>query len=791
MNTENIDFIQSEIGKHPVDAAGSPVGVVRMDPEKSYAGVGDLLRSYITQNDAEAWEKICKKIDYTFANLDLALSALAEATGFIGDVTSRVDCGQKLLFKPNLVNPSNIDPQTNEPGLGSTACTEWPFMAALMRWFYEKCGISYYRMCIGDAATAMSAVAGQYTAINNRRITTEAVIEGKSEDFHGGWGFYFVRKYLSDRCSKESGGNPMNGFEESVSGTYIPPGKAADKLMVYDLNRIFDDPSKGRRIGVKDGVNYDSIMLHKVIVGGDPEDANDREDYPGCILVNVPKFKVHVIALFTNVIKNLGIGLYPMQYASRGAFKWDYSAPHRPVPGMKAGIPHQVWVSELDEHTLLPKVDDMGNAVLQKTGGITATMIDIIRAVKDQQVYMIHVVDAVEGINIDHQGIGAGTKEPEGMVFAGIDPVATDLLSARYMFGNTPLEESLLSGVADGYGGLFPQSVIIPVVEGSTIVSKNGYDCPISRDICFKRSKERGLGDTDYHVIGRDGITDKPLVSVQGHLGIDDDGRFSNIITNTLYFDMFKMPWDLQKTALAYFEAIDRLSGSGLKQDFLSAFDEDKNGIVTYEEMGKKGEWTFLLHAGGEMLAGMAGLLESLRNSFKWTIARMKVSDAAYNVNGSDFMRAFGYGTTCTVAFQMSMAEEESPDPFIPGLTWGKGKWPGFELAKYASIGFALFGREFPGVVSQPSLYYSVLRYADLTQNQGKFLGGERLLADPEDIHRYVASAGKDHAMLDFTLYVPEGYDMMSGIRLPNVTSTTDSAIIFTASFNGGREIWA
>ena len=105
----------------------------------------------------------------------------------------------------------------------------------------------------------------------------------------------------------------------------LPPGRASDKLMVYDLNRIFDDPSKGREIEVPEGVNFKSITLHKAIVGGSTDDSKDISDYPGSILVNVPKFKVHSITLFTNVIKNLGIGLYPMQSAKKGNRQWDYS----------------------------------------------------------------------------------------------------------------------------------------------------------------------------------------------------------------------------------------------------------------------------------------------------------------------------------------------------------------------------------------------------------------------------------------------------------------------------------
>ena len=121
----------------------------------------------------------------------------------------------------------------------------------------------------------------------------------------------------------------MLGYEESVAGTYIPMGLTPDKLMVYDLNRISDDPTKGLECEVPDGVNYKSITLHKAIVGGNKGDPEDLKANPGCILVNVPKFKVHAITLFTNIIKNLGIGLYPMQWSGKGNCQWDYSIPHK------------------------------------------------------------------------------------------------------------------------------------------------------------------------------------------------------------------------------------------------------------------------------------------------------------------------------------------------------------------------------------------------------------------------------------------------------------------------------
>ncbi len=78
----------------------------------------------------------------------------------------------------------------------------------------------------------------------------------------------------------------------------------------------------------------------------------------------------------------------------------------------------------------------------------------------------------------------------------------------------------------------------------------------------LSRPSRRGLGKRSYHVLGWDTITDSPLVSLDGHLGVVKDGNFIDVMTKTLYFDLLKFPWDLQKTAFGYFSAsrpVDRL----------------------------------------------------------------------------------------------------------------------------------------------------------------------------------------------------------------------------------------
>jgi hypothetical protein len=786
-------MIDSPLGKCAADHSGSPVGVVHMDAGKSYSGIGLLLQAHINSIDPQAWEKIKAKIDYTYENFDPALSSLDHETGFSKEMKLRIDRGQKLFFKPNLVAIYNIDPQTFGPDRGSTTCTEWPFLAALMRWFHDKLGIRYWQMAIGEAATTMPVAAHIYSRMHpeGKRVTVEAAIEGKSGNFYGGWGFYFVRKYLQENLNSTSDDDPMQGHEESVSGTYIPPGLAKDKLMVYDLNRIFDDPSKGREVTVPDGIHYKSITLHKAIVGGNPEDKEDRKAYPGCILVNVPKLKVHNITLLTNVIKNLGIGLYPMEAFKKGESQWDYSLPRTGVPAIKGGVPHQVWIAKTDPATGFPQRDPEGRYIVEKTGGITAVMIDIIQAVLNQNIYMLHIVDAVEAINLDHTGQAPGTREPEGMVFAGLDPVATDLLCARYLFSNVSLQDALEVPLEDGCGGRFPQRVPLPVLEGGHIVTREGYDCPLARDVCFERAEKRGLGKRQYYVVGRDTAMNRPMISLQGRLGTVMENKFCDLITRTLYFDIFKMPWDLQQTFFHYLAAADQLQKSSLQKEFLETFDEDGDGRVTYEEFGKGtfGPSQFWLGKSGS-IAGTEPF-GYLRGPFLMQTTILRGTEALWNPQGHKIRREHLFGAMGVIAYRMSQAALESPDPFFPNLTWGKGKWPSFQFARHIFLGSSLYGRQFPLQAGFPSLYGLAFRYADLTQNQGSYCGKFRNQPDPQGIETYLSdlSSGRKKP-LDFNLYIPAGHDKVAGLSMPNVTITTDPAKMLTAAFSGGKEIW-
>ena len=472
--------------------------------------------------------------------------------------------------------------------------------------------------------------------------------------------------------------------------------------------------------------------------------------------------------------------------------RWHYAVPLNPTPGLKGGIPHQVWIPELDEETDLPRRDDNGDYIVKKTGGMPATMVDIIKAVQAQDIIMVHVVDGIETINFDHTGQLPGIRKPEGLVFAGLNPVATDLLCARYMFSNVPFEEALNIDLDDGAGGRFPQKVPMPAVEGNDIVTETGYDCPLSRDIVFEYAEKRGLGGRDYYVVGSDAVTEDPIISIEGHLGTVTDGAFSDLVTEALFFAVFKFPWDMQRAAFNYLEAVDELTASSLKRDFLEAFDEDGDGVVSYDEYGKKGIFGPLLHLTG---AGISRIgtepFGYLRGPFSSSATLIKCTNPAWNQDGHNFNEEYYYGRVCWVAYLMSQSENETEDPFHPSLTWGKGKWPSFDLALHHFRFLSVYGAGFPDQLGLTSLYGYAFRYADLTQNEGRLVGSIASQPEPGSLLRYTTDtqSGKMKS-LGFTLYLPPGLSQVNGRKAPNIEETTDPGKILTASFNDGGEIW-
>ena len=134
----------------------------------------------------------------------------------------------------------------------------------------------------------------------------------------------------------------------------------------------------------------------------------------------------------------------------------------------------------------------------------------------------------------------------------------------------------------------------------------------------------------------------------------------------------------------------------------------------------------------------------------------------------------------------MSQRDSEAQDPTTTNLTWGKGKWPSYEMAFKSLLFTTLYGEGFPREFGADGLYGMALRYADLTQNSGNYTKG------PDAVGHYIAAVSKrELKALDFVLYVPTGHDTSpDGVKLPNVEVTADPARILTAVFAGGKETW-
>ena len=108
--------VNSPIGNQDIDSTGSPVGIVRMDSEKSYADTGDLLQKYIDEGDQTAWETIKSKIEYTYQSLNYALQALDVECRFSEEIQTRLKKGQNCFSnrtrsgsKPSIRRPMGRD----------------------------------------------------------------------------------------------------------------------------------------------------------------------------------------------------------------------------------------------------------------------------------------------------------------------------------------------------------------------------------------------------------------------------------------------------------------------------------------------------------------------------------------------------------------------------------------------------------------------------------------------------------------------------------------------------------
>jgi hypothetical protein len=337
----------------------------------------------------------------------------------------------------------------------------------------------------------------------------------------------------------------------------------------------------------------------------------------------------------------------------------------------------------------------------------------------------------------------------------------------------------------------FLQKVPIPRSNGKNIVTDEGFDSPFFRYRFFEYFERRGLGGRDYYVIGRDTTKGVPLASLGGHLGRVEGKEFSEILTGTLYYGRSNILWDLQRTTLSYFEANDTLTGSSFHRQTMDAFDENRDGVIDYNDGGKKGVFHSFIRIGatGYHIAGTEpyGLL---RGDFCASAQMLRNSRVQWNPYGHDFMDQLMLVFAVATAFNLSTMEIESPDSLFPSMTWGKGKWPSIQFASYMMTGILIYGARFPVKIGLRSLYGSAFQYADKTLNGAAYTGSRNLVTDRRAVSRYVEAVAQGTQPLNFVIYVPMKYGTMMGRSVPNVQETTDTAKVFTAHFDDDREVW-
>jgi len=679
-----VDAVDYDVPKD----GGSLIGAIRLTPESSYVGERELLEKYIKEKDETAWREIREKIDYSYGVLGHALWPVLRKDNLKDKIVAEINAGRKLFFKLNLVGASTFGFEGDgTPGPGYPG-VEWAFVAALMRFFHDELGIRYYQMAIGEASGTIPANSALL------ECTPEAFIEGTPHGVDAGywvgWAFYFVRKYLAESTTPhDPKDDPQIGYLDSVKGNYVTPGQATTqgKLTVYDLNNAewFD---RGRRVYVPDGGDNfkKGIVIHKVIVG----DPDDPDNYPGCVLVNTTILKVHITMILTAATKNLGMGVWPSRSGHDNdpdTPDWLYSYPPDSSIGIKS-ISHDKWyMLECDDEGMPLKITDKPNM------GLNGTIVDMNLAIKGQVPYVLHVVTAVKVTDVDHYSV-SGVAREEGLIFASTDPVALDLLCARYMFKNLPGDPNS--------PGRFARAVPLPRYDkiSGAIVTDQGVDERVLRATLFDYAARRGLGRTKYYVEGKDETTtvSSPLVSKDGHFGRIEDGEFVEIMTDELYYSQGNTLWDLQPAVLAYAQATDKLSGSNYYEEFM-ALDEDGNGIIDDSEFGKKG-FQDCSHRVVGICISLIGKGEVEHGGFFINSRLLKYADPACNVGEVDSTKITWDTLAFVFAWRMATDKEnEGIDPFfdIPyGAVDGTPKWPSLQFSRYKVDMFVIHNAMYP-----------------------------------------------------------------------------------------------
>jgi hypothetical protein len=178
-------LIKTALGEKYTDSNGAAVGAVRINPAQGYRRVPMLLKEYIDSGSRKAWEEIRQIVDNVYLAVSCAMESLDAEEPFSKEIAGIVESGKKLLIKPNMVALPSIDPQTHEPMFMGT-CTQWEVTAAVMRWFHDKCDISYNQMAMAEGGNTTTSEVVLVSRILGENVTTQALMEGKIGGHYGG-----------------------------------------------------------------------------------------------------------------------------------------------------------------------------------------------------------------------------------------------------------------------------------------------------------------------------------------------------------------------------------------------------------------------------------------------------------------------------------------------------------------------------------------------------------------------------------------------------------------------------
>lgn len=143
------------------------------------------------------------------------------------------------------------------------------------------------------------------------------------------------------------------------------------------------------------------------------------------------------------------------------------------------------------------------------------------------------------------------------------------------------------------------------------------------------------------------------------------------------------------------------------------------------------------------------------------------------------------------VAFAMSQYGAVNADPFVSGVSWGKGMWPSWQMVSYILLTSVIYGSQSPKHINIGSLYGMAFQYADKVLKAGTYTGSiDGQISDPNSVDRYFEAVSKGADLLDFTVYVPAGYGSLEKVKIPNAEEMDDPKRMWTAHFKGGQEIW-